>query len=61
MSIFIKSYSFHIIAINYVIKLSSKYDCLLIIIDKFSRRLQLIRLIALNRVIEFESSIRLES
>ncbi len=56
MSIFIKSYSFYIIAINYVIKLSSKYDCLLIIIDNFSRRLQLIKLIASNQVIEFESS-----
>lgn len=42
MSIFIESYSFYIIAINYVIELFDKYNYLLIIIDKFSRRLQLI-------------------
>ncbi len=41
MSIFIKSYSFHIIAMNYVVKLFDKYDYLFIIIDKFSCRLQL--------------------
>ncbi len=42
MSIFIKFYSFYIIAMNYVVKLLNKYDCLFIIIDKFSCRLQLI-------------------
>jgi len=36
MLISIKSFSFYTIAINYVIELSSKYDYLLIIIDKFS-------------------------
>lgn len=42
MLIFSKPHSFHIIVMNYVIGLSSKYDCLLIITNKFSRRLQLI-------------------
>ncbi len=42
MSIFMKFYSFYIIVMNYVIKLFNKFDYLLIIIDKFSRRLQLI-------------------
>jgi hypothetical protein len=37
-----KFYSFYIIVMNYVIKLFNKFDYLLIIIDKFSRRLQLI-------------------
>ena len=49
MLIFTKSYSFYIITINYVIKLSSKYNCLLIIIDKFNCCLQLI----LNYIINF--------
>jgi len=42
MSIFTKSYSFHIIVMNYVIKLFDKFDYLLIIIDKFNRCLQFI-------------------
>lgn len=48
MSIFLKSYSFYIIVINYVIKLLNKYDCLLIIINKFNRRLQLISSYTIN-------------
>jgi len=42
MSISTEPHPFHIIAIDYVVELSGKYDCLLTIIDKFSRRLQLI-------------------
>ena len=39
MFIFIVSQSFYIIIINFIIKLFDKYNCFLIIIDKFSRRL----------------------
>ena len=39
MPIFIASQSFHTIVINFIVKLSDKYDCFLIIIDKFSRRI----------------------
>ncbi len=42
MLIFTKSYFFYIIAIDYVIKLFDKYNCLLTIIDKFNCYLQLI-------------------
>jgi hypothetical protein len=49
MSIFIKSNSFYIIAIDYVIELSSKYNYLFIIIDKFNCCLQLIS----NYIINF--------
>jgi hypothetical protein len=47
--ILIEPLSFYIIAINYVIKLLDKYDCLLIVINKFNRRLQLIS----NYIINF--------
>ena len=42
ISVFIASYSFHIIIMNFIIDLLEKYDCFLIIIDKLIRRLQLI-------------------
>lgn len=49
MSISFESHSFYIIAMNYVIELFDKYDCLFTIIDKFSKRLQLI----LEYIIDF--------
>ena len=42
MSIFTTSHSFHIIAMNFIVGLLDKYDSLLIITNKFSRRLLLI-------------------
>lgn len=42
MPISLESHPFHIIVMDYVVGLSGKYDCLLTITDKFSRRLQLI-------------------
>ena len=39
MFIFIVSQSFHIIVMNFIVRLFDKYDCLFIIIDKFFRRL----------------------
>jgi len=42
MSIFIVSHFFYTIVINFVIDLSNKFDYLLIIIHKFSCRLQLL-------------------
>ena len=42
MSISTTSHSFHTIAMNFIVRLLEKYDCLLIVTDKFSRRLMLI-------------------
>ena len=37
MSVFIESQSFHTIIMNFIVDFFDKYNCLLIIIDKFSR------------------------
>lgn len=42
MSISTISHCFYIVVINFVINFSSKFDCLLTIIDKFSYCLQLL-------------------
>lgn len=42
MPIFTMLHFFYTIVINFVVDLLDKFDCLLIIIDKFSRRLQLL-------------------
>lgn len=50
MPILSLSYFFYTIVINFVIELSSKYDALLMIIDKFSRRLLLLFSYVINFV-----------
>ena len=53
MFIFTTSHSFHIVVMNFIVRLSKKYDCLLIVTDKFSRRLMLISRYVTNFVVSW--------